>query len=69
MLSATPDFFVFDSKLSCVYRGQLDDSRPNNGVAVTGQDLRLALDSIIRGEEVFEDQKASLGCNIKWKTG
>lgn len=63
----TPDFFVFDKDLSCVYRGQLDDSRPGSGIPVTGKDLRSALDSILAGESVSQDQKPSVGCNIKWK--
>ena len=63
----TPDFFVFDAGLGCVYRGQLDDSRPGNGKPVTGADLRKALDSILHGESVPEDQVPSIGCNIKWK--
>ena len=63
----TPDFFVFDADLACVYRGQLDDSRPGNNIAVTGHDLRTALDALIQGGEVNEEQKPSMGCNIKWK--
>lgn len=62
----TPDLFVFDANLKCVYRGQFDDSRPNKGVA-TGKDLTTALDSIVAGEKVSEEQKPSMGCNIKWK--
>ncbi|HSJ09091.1 MAG TPA: hypothetical protein VK928_04235, partial [Longimicrobiales bacterium] len=50
-----------------VYRGQLDDSRPGNGVPVTGSDLRAALDAVLAGEPVSPDQRPSLGCNIKWK--
>jgi len=65
--ACTPDFFVFDAGLGCVYRGQLDDSRPGNGKPVTGADLRKALDSILRGEPVPENQTPSIGCNIKWK--
>ena len=63
----TPDFFVFDKALACVYRGQLDDSRPGNGIAVSGRDIRLALDCILAGNPVPADQTPSLGCNIKWK--
>ena len=63
----TPDFFVFDKQLKCAYRGQLDDSRPGNQIALNGQDLRAALDCLIRGVEVDPDQKPSVGCNIKWK--
>lgn len=62
----TPDLFVFDAELKCVYRGQFDDSRPNKGIA-TGKDLSNALDTIIAEEEVCKDQKPSVGCNIKWK--
>ena len=64
----TPDFFIFNATLGCVYRGQLDDSRPGNGVEVTGKDIRQALDNVIAGNEVAEEQKASIGCNIKWKS-
>lgn len=62
----TPDLFVFDGDLKCVYRGQFDNSRPNKGKA-TGADLTSALDAIIAGEKVSEEQKPSMGCNIKWK--
>jgi len=66
--ACTPDFYVFDQSLSCVYRGQFDDSRPGNQIPVTGKDLKAALDSIISGEPVPQDQKPSIGCNIKWKS-
>lgn len=66
--ACTPDFFVFDTDLRCVYRGQFDDARPGNGITVTGKDLRAALDAVLRGEILAEElQKPSLGCNIKWK--
>lgn len=65
--ACTPDFFVFDAGLGCVYRGQLDDSRPGNGKPVTGSDLRKALDSILGGDPVPQNQTPSIGCNIKWK--
>ncbi|MFN3403983.1 MAG: thioredoxin family protein [Cytophagaceae bacterium] len=65
--ACTPDFFIFDKELKLVYRGQLDDSRPSTDIPVTGKDIRRALDQILKGESVFEDQKPSLGCNIKWK--
>jgi len=63
------DFFLFDSQRSLVYRGQLDDSRPSNGIPVTGKDLRAAIDKVLTGQPVPTDQKPSLGCNIKWKLG
>jgi thiol-disulfide isomerase/thioredoxin len=65
--ACTPDFFLFDGSLSLVYRGQLDDSRPDNGIPVTGSDLRGALNALIAGAAIPTDQKPSLGCNIKWK--
>ncbi len=63
----TPDFFVFDDKLACVYRGRFDDSTPGNGHPVTGRDLRQALDALLTGKPISAEQKPSLGCNIKWK--
>lgn len=66
--ACTPDFFIFDSSLQLVYRGQLDDSRPGNGIPVTGNDIRKALDQLLKGEAVDSNQKPSIGCNIKWKT-
>mgnify|MGYP003668949835 FL=1 len=63
----TPDFFIFNAEMACVYRGQLDDSRPGNEIAVTGSDIRAALNAVITGSAVSELQKPSVGCNIKWK--
>jgi len=63
----TPDFFIFDSNMKCVYRGQFDDSRPSNDIPVTGKDLRTALDALLENRPVPQDQKPSIGCNIKWK--
>jgi peroxiredoxin len=65
--ACTPDLYVFDDEQRLVYRGQLDDSRPGNGIPVTGNDLRAALDAIIAGKDIPKPQKPSLGCNIKWK--
>jgi len=65
--ACTPDFYVFDAEKKLVYRGQLDDSRPESGIPVTGEDLRAALDAVLEGKPVPEDQKPSIGCNIKWK--
>jgi peroxiredoxin len=63
----TPDFFLYDAASKLVYRGQLDDSRPGNGIPVTGRDLRAALDAVIAGTPVSTEQRASIGCNIKWR--
>ena len=65
----TPDFFLFGPDLRLVYRGQLDDSRPSNGVPVTGNDLRAAIDAVLAGRAPTTDQKPSIGCSIKWKPG
>src|SRR5688572_19642640 len=67
--ACTPDFFLFDDDRKLVYRGQLDASRPGNGLPVTGSDLRAAVAAVLAGEPVAEDQRPSLGCNIKWKPG
>jgi hypothetical protein len=70
--ACTPDFFLFDRTLKLVYRGQLDDSRPRrkdfgNDIPVTGRDLRAALDALIDGRPPLQDQRSSIGCNIKWR--
>lgn len=63
----TPDIFVYDKDLTLVYRGQFDDSRPSKDTPVTGKDLKSALDNILAGKPVDENQIPSVGCNIKWK--
>ncbi len=65
--ACTPDFFIFDTGLKLVYRGQMDDSRPGNDMPVTGRDLQAALEKILQQKAVNPNQKPSLGCNIKWK--
>jgi peroxiredoxin len=67
--ACTPDIYLFDKDRKLVYRGQFDDSRPGNGIPVTGKDLRAALDAMLEGRPVPANQKASMGCNIKWKAG
>ena len=67
--ACTPDFFLFDESRKLTYRGQLDDSRPENGKPITGSDLRGAIDAVLAGQPVITDQKPSVGCNIKWKVG
>lgn len=65
--ACTPDLAVFDRALKCVYRGQLDSSRPGNNIPVTGEDMRNALDAILSNSPVPAEQIPSVGCNIKWK--
>jgi peroxiredoxin len=65
--ACTPDLFLFDQGMKLVYRGQFDSSRPGNGIPVTGQDLRAAMDAVLAGKPVGAEQKPSIGCNIKWK--
>jgi len=67
--ACTPDFFLFDRDRRLVYRGQFDSSRPRNGVPVTGEDLRAAIDAVLAGRPVSEDQRPSVGCSIKWRPG
>jgi peroxiredoxin len=65
--ACTPDIYLFDKDFKLVYRGQFDGARPGNTVPVTGEDLRTALDAVLRGEKPSSEQKASIGCNIKWR--
>jgi hypothetical protein len=67
--ACTPDFYLFNKNHRLVYRGQMDDSRPDSGIPVTGRDLRAALDAVLTGKPVAEQQRPSIGCNIKWKAG
>lgn len=65
--ACTPDFFLFDAEDKLFYRGQLDDSRPGNGIPISGSDLRGAIDALIYNRILKDPQKPSIGCNIKWK--
>ena len=71
--ACTPDFFLFDAEMKLVYRGQLDDSRPQrpsgggNDIPVTGKDLRAAMDAVLAGKRPDTNQRSSIGCNIKWR--
>ncbi len=66
--ACTPDIYLFNSQRELVYRGQFDDSRPGNGIAPTGSDLRLAVDALLAGSGNLQNQRPSIGCNIKWKS-
>ncbi|MFN8050793.1 MAG: thioredoxin family protein [Acidimicrobiales bacterium] len=65
--ACTPDFFVFDAERRLAYRGQFDGARPSNDVAVTGTDLKAAVDALLAGGTPTADQLPSLGCNVKWR--
>ena len=65
--ACTPDFYVFDADLKAIYHGQLDNSRPGNGIEVTGVDLRNSIDNLLENKPAIENQKPSMGCGIKWK--
>jgi peroxiredoxin len=67
--ACTPEFFLFDKERRLVYRGQMDDSRPGNNVPVTGADLRAAVDAVLGERPFSQEQKPSIGCNIKWRHG
>lgn len=65
--ACTPDFFIFNDKLACVYRGRFDEATPGKKIPVTGKDLTKALDNILANKPLNPEQKPSIGCNIKWK--
>ena len=65
--ACTPDLYVFNADLKLTYRGQLDESRPGNGIPLTGGDLRSALDYLLKNHISDKQQKPSMGCGIKWK--
>jgi peroxiredoxin len=67
--ACTPDLYLFDGAQRLFYRGQFDDSRPGNGLPVTGKDVRAALDALLAGRPAPSRQTSSIGCNIKWKPG
>ena len=67
--ACTPDFFLYDGDRKLVYRGQFDGSRPGNGVPVSGEDLRAAMDALLAGQAIPPDQKPSMGCIVKWRPG
>lgn len=69
MAACTPDFFLFDQARRLVYRGQFDDSRPKSNIPVSGKDMRAAVDALLAGKPIAEEQKPSVGCNIKWRPG
>ena len=63
----TPDFSIFNNEMKCVYRGQMDSSRPGNGKDINGSDIRIVLDQLINNKTISSNQTPSIGCNIKWK--
>jgi peroxiredoxin len=67
--ACTPDFFLFDRDRRLAYRGQFDSSRPRNGLPVTGEDLRAAIEAVLEERPVSDDQRPSVGCSIKWRPG
>lgn len=67
--ACTPDFFLFNGDLGLVYRGQFDSSRPGSGKPIDGADLRTAADAVLAGKPPLMEQRPSIGCNIKWKSG
>ena len=71
--ACTPDFYLFSNLDNAIfklfYHGQLDNSRPSNGIPVTGKDLRDAINAQQEQEIYQSRQVPSLGCNIKWTPG
>lgn len=62
-----PDYFLFDNQDQLLYRGQLDDSRPANGIPLSGSDLRNAIDGLIYNRLISQNQKPSSGCATIWR--
>lgn len=62
----TPDIYVYGEERKLLYRGRIDDNweRPEK---VIRQDLRDAIESILSGNQVSDNQVFSMGCSIKWK--
>ena len=69
MAACTPDFFLFSAEHQLIYRGQMDGSRPGNGIVPSAKDLRAAIEATLNSQLVSKDQQPSIGCNIKWKKG
>lgn len=67
--ACTPDLYLFDADLELVYRGRFDATRPNQGQAATGSDLRHAVASMLAGKPPLGEQIPSAGCSIKWRPG
>lgn len=65
--ACTPDFYLFDSALACVYRGRLDETRPYQGKAAHGGELKKAITNLLAGSKPLSQQHPSVGCNIKWR--
>ena len=67
--ACTPDFYLFDGDHRLCYRGQMDGARPGNSVTVNGADLQAAIDALLSGSQIAQQQLPSIGCSIKWKPG
>jgi peroxiredoxin len=67
--ACTPDLYLFNAEKKLVYRGQFDSARPGNNEPITGNDLADAVEKMLKGKAIDEDQRPSMGCNIKWKAG
>lgn len=67
--ACTPDFYLFNANDNLVYRGRFDDARPGNLKPITGKELILAVENLLKDKPPLKNQMPSLGCNIKWKAG
>ncbi len=64
----TPEVFLFDSNMTLVYHGAIDDN-PTDEMTVTRQHLREAIKEMVAGKEVGVKESKSIGCTIKRKKG
>jgi peroxiredoxin len=62
----TPEFFLFDEQRNLRYHGKMDDNY-QSPVAVKSRHLQTALDAVLAGEKIKEQETYSIGCTIKWK--
>ena len=60
----TPHVFLFDSNMSLVYKGAIDDN-VDSSKEVKETYLKDALDAMIKGEKIDPNSTKNIGCSIK----
>ena len=62
----TPDIFLYNNDRELEYRGRLDDNwkEPEK---VSREELKMAIEIVLKSKEIDFTQIPSMGCNIKWK--
>ncbi|TLS65677.1 thioredoxin family protein [Mariprofundus erugo] len=62
----TPDIYMFDRHGRLYYHGRIDDAWKDEA-KVTRQELLMAAELMISGENPPSPQHPTIGCSIKWK--